>query len=137
VFLISSSKCRSELPLRVRILRLFPFHRWFSDKLFIRAATLSRRLFGFKGKADTKLFEDMLKTAPKGYFSRAADCVVNWESETFQSGMIHIHGTNDLVIPLSVVKPDYIIEGGSHNMMMTKSAEISQIIRSELQKISL
>jgi pimeloyl-ACP methyl ester carboxylesterase len=134
VFLISSSKCRAELPLRVRILKIFPFYLWFSDKAYVRAATLSRRMFGFKGKEDAKLFEEMLNTPPNGYFRRATDCVVRWSTDTFESGIVHIHGTNDLVIPISSVKPDYIIQGGSHNMMMTKAAEISMIIRNELQK---
>ena len=136
VFLISSSKCRSELPLKVRLLKMFPFYLLFSDQAYIRVATLSRRMFGFKGKEDTKLFRDMLNTAPKGYFKRATDCVVRWSAETFESGIVHIHGTNDLVIPISSVKPDYIIQGGSHNMMMSRAAEISVIIRNELQKLA-
>jgi pimeloyl-ACP methyl ester carboxylesterase len=135
VFLISSSKCRAELPLRVRLLKLFPVYLWFSDEVYVRMATLSRRMFGFKGKEDTKMFESMLRTAPEGYFKRAADCVVRWNKDSFESGIIHIHGTNDLVIPLSNVKPDYVIQGGSHNMMMTRSEEISRIIRNELDKL--
>ncbi len=135
VFVISSSKCRAELPLRVRLLKVLPFYLLFSDKAYVRAATFSRRIFGFNGKEDGKLFEDMLNTAPKGYFKRAADCVVRWNAKTFGKGIVHIHGSNDLILPISRVKPDYIIEGGSHNMLMKHADEISEIIRNELKNL--
>jgi pimeloyl-ACP methyl ester carboxylesterase len=136
VFLISSSKCRAELPPKIRFLKNFPFYRLLPDAAFIRMAALSRRIFGFRGKADASLFLDMLRSAPKGYFARAADCVVRWDAQAFAPGIIHIHGTHDRVLPLSIVKADYVIEGGSHNMMRTHAGEIGAIIRRELDSVN-
>jgi len=135
VFLISSSKCRAELPPKIRFMKIFPFYRLLPDVAFTRAATLSRRIFGFRGAEESRLFEDMLKSAPKGFYSRAVDCIVRWDAKVFRPGIVHIHGTHDKVLPLSFVKADYVIEGGSHNMLRTHSEEISGIIRKELEKI--
>jgi pimeloyl-ACP methyl ester carboxylesterase len=135
VFLISSSKCRSELPPKIRFLKAFPFYRLLPDAAFINAAALSRRIFGFKGKEDARLFVSMLRTAPKGYYSRAADCVVGWDAKSYHPEIIHIHGTEDKVLPLKRIKADYVIQGGSHNMLRTHSEEISAIIRKELSRM--
>jgi pimeloyl-ACP methyl ester carboxylesterase len=136
VIIISSSKSSVELPFTIRILHAIPFYRLFSDSAFIRLASLSRRIFGFRGKADAQLFLEMLKTAPKGFYSRAVDIVAGWKDKTTKHGIVHIHGTHDKVIPASVVKADYLIQGGSHNMLRTHSAEISVIIQKELKKIA-
>jgi pimeloyl-ACP methyl ester carboxylesterase len=132
IFLISSSKHRMELPPQIRYLRLFPFYRLLPDAFFIRFAVLSRRLFGFRGKADGRLFLDMLRTAPAGYYARAAECIVHWKASTYDQRIIHLHGTADRVLPIAYVKPDYVIAGGTHNMLMTHAEEISRIIREEL-----
>jgi hypothetical protein len=42
--------------------------------------------------------------------------------------MIHIHGTDDHTLPIKNVKADYIIEGGSHMMVLTRGEEINQLI---------
>jgi pimeloyl-ACP methyl ester carboxylesterase len=134
VFLIASSKHRGELPLKLRFLKAIPFYRIMHDRAYVFSATLSRRIFGYKGSADGKLFREMLHTAPQGYFRRAADCIVGWDARSSEPGIVHIHGTRDRVLPLRNIKADYIIQGGSHNLLHDHAAEISQIIQKELQK---
>jgi pimeloyl-ACP methyl ester carboxylesterase len=132
VFLIASSKHRGELPLKIRFLKAVPFYRLLHDRAYVFSATLSRRMFGYKGRADGKLFREMLGTAPEGYFRRAADCMVGWDAQSAEPGIIHIHGTRDRVLPLRNIKADYIIQGGSHNLLQDHAAEISMIILNEL-----
>ncbi len=135
VILISSSKCRSELPPKIRFLKAFPFYRLMPDSAFINAAVLSRRLFGFRRKESGNLFLEMLRTAPKNYYARAADSIVHWNAKTYDPGIVHIHGTADKILPLRMVRADYVIEGGSHNMIRTHAEEISAIVRMELGKL--
>ena len=134
VFLIASSKHRGELPLKLRFLKAIPFYRIMRDRAYVFSATLSRRIFGYKGRDDGRLFREMLHAAPEGYFSRAADCIVGWDADSFEPGIVHIHGTRDRVLPLRNIKADYIIQGGSHNLLHDHAAEISQIIQKELAK---
>ncbi len=137
VILISSCKSKKELPPKIRFLKAIPFYRLFPDAAFIKAAAFSRKIFGFHNKADAALFLDMLKTAPRNFYSRAIDCIVHWDAKDFKPGVVHIHGTRDRVLPLSFVKADYVIEGGSHNMLNTHHDEISRIIRKELEAVAM
>jgi pimeloyl-ACP methyl ester carboxylesterase len=136
-FVIASSKCRDELPPQLRLLKYFPFYRLLHDRAYVHGALLSRRLFGFKGRADGLLFRDMLYSAPEGYYSRAIDCIVSWDATSYPEGIIHIHGNRDKMIPIKWVKPDYVIDGGSHNLVYDHSDAISDIIRKELDKALL
>jgi pimeloyl-ACP methyl ester carboxylesterase len=133
VFIISSSKSRKELPHRIRWLRLLPFHRLLPDSSYVKAASLSRRIFGFVDDEDGELFLEMLRTAPKGFYPLAVDCIVRWKPKEEVSGIIHIHGTKDKLLPIRRVKPDYVIEGGTHNMVVTHSKQVSEIINKELK----
>ena len=42
--------------------------------------------------------------------------------------IIHIHGNKDHTIPIKNIQYDYIVEEGSHMMMITRATEINQII---------
>ena len=137
VFLVGSSKSRKELPFRFRFLKYFPVHRYLSDRAFIWSAVISRRVFGYRGRADKEHFHRMLASAPHGYYSRAADCIINWDAEVSASGIIHIHGTRDLVLPVSGVKADYVIQGGTHNLLRDHAPQVCEIILSELKKKGL
>jgi pimeloyl-ACP methyl ester carboxylesterase len=131
-FLISSSKCGEEVPKRYQVMRYLPLYYLIPAVLFIRIAFWMRKYFGIRSIRSGRLFRDMLSKAPIDYYKRAARCVICWKSETYNPQIIHIHGTRDRVIPLSCVKPTYIIKGGSHMMVMDKAREIGEIIRKEL-----
>jgi hypothetical protein len=75
----------------------------------------------------------MLNSAPEGYYRRATDCVVSWDAESYPEGIIHIHGNRDRMLPIDWVKADYVIDGGSHNLLYDHSDQISDIIKKELE----
>ena len=47
--------------------------------------------------------------------------------------MHHIHGDKDHTIPIKNIEYDYLIEGGSHMMMITRAREINEIIAQILE----
>ena len=54
--------------------------------------------------------------------------IINWDRTTYSDKIIHIHGDNDHTIPIKNVRYDYLMEEGSHMMMITRAGEINQII---------
>ena len=54
--------------------------------------------------------------------------IINWERTTFPDKIVHIHGDKDHTIPIKNVQYDYLMEEGSHMMMLTRAGEINQII---------
>ena len=126
--LVSSSKCRQELPLLMRILKYLPFHKIIAESQHRFIAKHSRVILGFD-KSYMDKFHEMIDSIKGLYFKRAINCIANWNSINCQRPDIaHLHGNNDMLIPLKNVKADYCINGGTHAMIVNKAKEISSRI---------
>ncbi len=132
-FLISSCKTKDELPLKLTIWKYIPLYKALSDKTYKQAAMLFKRLFGVITKEQSDRFREMQDCAPKDYFKGAIHCIMSWENKTIPPSVIHIHGTADGILPSKKVKANYLIENGSHFMIINKAEEINRIINEELK----
>ncbi len=70
----------------------------------------------------------MLKAKSKKFLKRTSIIILEWDRVTYRDDIVHIHGNNDHTIPIKNVDYDYLIEGGSHMMMLTKGDEMSELI---------
>lgn len=78
-------------------------------------------------------FKSMISAKNGKYMKRTIDLIIRWERTDNTSEICHIHGNNDHTVPLrNVVNPDYIVEGGSHMMTLTKGGDISLILKKVL-----
>ena len=59
---------------------------------------------------------------------RAVDMIINWDRTSYSNQIVHIHGDNDHTIPIKNIHYDYLVDEGSHLMMITRAGEINQII---------
>jgi hypothetical protein len=134
-FLISSSKVRSELPKSLRFLSILPGHQLLSDTIFLKGARIVKNKLGVTAEMEQD-FEEMLTPPPDGYFSKAVDMIVNWQNEEYPSNVFHIHGNADDVLPYKEdVMYNYIVQDGSHMMVVDRGEEISEVINMELEKL--
>jgi hypothetical protein len=88
---------------------------------------------GFDKKA-IQHFINMLKDSDEDFIRWAIQIVLDWNrSEIKSENLIHIHGTKDFIFPLKNIKNcDYIVNGGTHDMIMTSAAEINEILKKEI-----
>jgi pimeloyl-ACP methyl ester carboxylesterase len=130
--LVSGAKNRNELPFRVKLMRLLPFHKAFSNEAMVRIAVAGRRKFGVS-KGDGELFHRMMQGCPPHYFSRAAELIVKWNRiESPPGSLIHIHCMEDRIIPFRNIKDAIPIEKGGHFMIMNYPDDLSRLINSHL-----
>jgi pimeloyl-ACP methyl ester carboxylesterase len=132
VILISSAKSCLELPGRYNFQKKLPLNRAL-PKGMIRAG--ARVLQGFvepDRRYDRDTFADMLRKKDPLYLKRTVDMIVNWDRTSYNERIVHIHGNADHTIPVRNVHCDYLVEQGSHLMVLTRSSEISRIIGSIL-----
>jgi hypothetical protein len=54
--------------------------------------------------------------------------IINWERCEYSEQMYHIHGDTDHTIPVKNVHYDFLLEDGSHMMILTRAEEINKII---------
>jgi pimeloyl-ACP methyl ester carboxylesterase len=132
VIIISSAKCRKELPARYRFQKNIPIHKLVPKRLVKRGALILQPLVEPDRNKNKELFISMLKSKDAGYLKQTADMIINWDRKQYNSSIIHIHGTKDHTIPLKNAKPDYVIKNGSHMMTLTRGKEINELILSIL-----
>ena len=76
----------------------------------------------------------MLEDKDDIFLKRSIGMIINWDRITVGDNIIHIHGTNDHTIPIRNLECDFIIDNGSHMMILTRANELQKIIESILMK---
>lgn len=128
--IISSCKCRNEIPEAVQLLKDFPLQNYLGEKLLREITINSRHILGFS-ESYLPEFKAMVNSMQKDYFTNTINCVANWENAICKrKDIIHLHGDADLLLPLNNIKPDYIIKGGTHSMVVNNANQISIILNS-------
>ncbi|MCK5694193.1 MAG: alpha/beta hydrolase [Bacteroidales bacterium] len=126
--LISSAKTTHELPGRYTFQKHFRLNRIIPKRMTKGGARLLQGIVEPDRKHDKETFKDMLKAKDPLYLKRTVDMIINWDRTSYSDKIIHIHGDKDHTIPIKNVRYDYLMEEGSHMMMITRAGEINQII---------
>ncbi|MBS1635562.1 MAG: hypothetical protein JST26_06525 [Bacteroidetes bacterium] len=129
--LISSSKCRSELPRFLRFFSHVAIHRLIPESEHRRMARMGRWFLGFQ-KNYMHEFMSMIHKMPPNYFRNCIDCIVKWKSTDYNKNIVHIHGDADRLLLYKCVKANYTIKGGTHAMVINRAMEINHILEKEL-----
>ncbi|MGW8314434.1 MAG: alpha/beta fold hydrolase [Bacteroidales bacterium] len=127
--LISSAKTGEELPGRYTFLKQFPIDRVIPAGVIKASARVLQGIVEPDRKNDPETFKSMLKEKDPHYLKRTSEMIALWNRSAYPEGIVHIHGNKDHTIPVKNVKADYIVEGGSHMMMVTRAGEINAIIQ--------
>jgi pimeloyl-ACP methyl ester carboxylesterase len=134
IIIISSAKSRKELPQRYRFQRIIPLNKIVPKKWVKSGARLLQPIVEPDRKLHAEIFNSMLASKNPDYYKRTVDLILNWKRNAANEEIIHIHGSNDHTLPLRHVKADYVIEGGSHMMTLTRGEEINTLLQSILAK---
>lgn len=133
VILISSAKTCHEIPPYFRLLRIFRGHEWCSYRLLTwLGLQIGGWLFGATGKVERQLLKEIIHDTDETFFRWAWHRVASWRNTVVNDHTLHLHGNKDHMLPIRYVKPDYVIDGGTHLMVLSKSEEISAILQKAL-----
>ena len=134
VILISSAKSRKEFPFRYRFQKTIPLHKIMPGFLIKFGAKILQPIFEPDRKKDKATFKAMLSDKDPQFLNRTVGMIVEWDRISYSENLIHIHGDYDNTLPIRNIKADYIVQEGSHMMVLTKGALISEIINKVLLK---
>ena len=126
--IISSAKGSSELPGRYTFQQRIHLNRIIPKRMTKGGARVLQGIVEPDRKHDPETFKAMLKAKDPLYIKRTVDMIINWDRTTHSSQIIHIHGNKDHTIPIKNLQCDYLVEGGSHMMMITRAEEINQVL---------
>lgn len=134
IILISSAKCRNELPKRYKFQRRFPIYKILSGETIKKGAKIMQPIVEPDRNREKETFKSMLNDKDPDFLKRTIKMILEWERIDYRSDIIHIHGDNDSTIPIRNVRYDYLLKNGSHMIVLTRGAEISELINEILLK---
>ena len=126
--LISSAKCRDELPQMAKIPLASTLVDLLPDSFFAKPSRYFFQLIGTKNAAQRKLVSAMMRDTPGGFMKWQLKHIIEWKNKEYSPGVIHVHGTKDLLIPPDNVQASYLIKGGTHLMIYNRAEQVSKII---------
>ena len=135
LILISSAKTAREIPIKYKTARVLPLHHVMGEKLL---RNTSGKDFMYKDIMDPKnrqLYRQMLIENGAGFLKRQVDMIVRWKNREYDPGILHIHGTEDRVLPARRIENAVWIEGGTHKMVINHPDTLCDIIDNYLLRL--
>ncbi|MES2678597.1 MAG: alpha/beta hydrolase [Bacteroidota bacterium] len=132
--IISSAKCRSELPSRYRFQKNIPLYKLIPKRMIKLGARILQPIVEPDRKKYKAVFKSMLKQKDARFLKRTVAMIVQWEKINCSARIYHIHGTKDHTLPIRKTKPGFIVQKGSHMMTLTRAGEIGKLINEFLRK---
>lgn len=128
VLIISCVKSRNELPKRLTILQRTKVYKLFPSKIIMNIENFSMLAFGEFAKKRIDLYNQYLSVRNELYLTWSISKILNWKQLEPIENIIHIHGTEDHVFPISHIKNYIPVKNGTHAMILYKAKTISKLI---------
>lgn len=129
VILISSAKHRKELPFRYRFQKSIPIYKLVPKGLYKAGAKLLQPIVEPDRRHNKSTFVAMLGDKDPAFLKRTTAMIMEWDKTvSAQNNVVHIHGSNDSTIPARNVKFQFLVEGGSHMMVLTQAEVINNLV---------
>lgn len=129
VILIASAKNKNELPKWFLLAGRLNLNSLVPSSLLKTTNFITNWLFGATTSAEKLILKNIIKDTDPTFLKWAINQIVNWKNLSVPQNYIHIHGTNDRILPSKNLKIDYKIKNGGHFMTVNKAKEIEVIIK--------
>jgi len=131
--IISSVKTRNELPKGLKLAGNFGAYKIIPTRWASSIKDLARFAIGARSKKRLTLYRQYLSVHDKVYLDWAIKQMVCWERTETIKGVIHIHGTADVVFPVKNIKDAVLLEGGTHVMILNKGSRVSKLLENIIE----
>lgn len=128
VIIISSIKCRAEMPLRMHIAQKTYLHKLIPNITPAGIEKYEKYAFLDSIKKRIHLYKKYFSVDDKKYIPWAVHTIVNWQRTEPDTEIIHIHGTHDGVFPVQNIQNFTPISDGTHVMILNKAKKINSIL---------
>lgn len=130
--IISSIQSAAQFPFYYHWANRLKTTDWLPQRCYTRPNTFANYLFGTETTEDKKLLRHFMRTAHAGYIKWALQAIINWKKAGAPKNLVHIHGTNDRIIPLPK-GVQHTVKGGGHFMIYNRAATINKLLQEILQ----
>lgn len=127
IIIISSISCYNELPWYFRLAGKLRLHKVLSPTMY-KQMTLLNRFMGPGNQEMKQIVYDYVKKTDPQFIRWSLNQILHWSQSKRLSGLVHIHGSSDHLLPCRYTQADYIVQKGGHLMVMNKPREVNQIL---------
>ncbi len=120
LIIISSVKCRGELPRRMRYASSTGLVKFIPTSLLKHIDEFEKLAFGDFLKKRAQLYKKYLSIRDVNYVDWAIANMINWDCNEPIPGIVHIHGDQDVVFPYKYIKGCITVKGGTHIMVVNR-----------------
>ncbi|QNF33446.1 alpha/beta hydrolase [Adhaeribacter swui] len=132
--LISSIKTSNELPGYLRFLGQLGLHPYLPLHWVKKLPGLYNWIFGAKTPLEKKILHQIIQSTDLSFVKWAFTAIVNWQNQEQPANLIHVHGNQDKIFPLSYIK-NPVVYAGEHLIILGKADELSSFITREANRI--
>jgi len=135
VILIASISHHHHLPPYYRTAYRIGLHKFIGINMLKRAVHL-KRYFTSESAEDKQMIRQMARDMDPDFIKWAMKAIVEWKTDEQEIQVHHIHGTGDMILPITYTRAKYIIPKAGHLMIFNRAEEINRILFSLLDKNS-
>jgi pimeloyl-ACP methyl ester carboxylesterase len=131
LIIISSLSSYNELPWYFKLAGKVGLHKIISPVIY-KQATLLNRFMGVGDRQMKAIVYSYVNNIDPNFIRWSLNVIVNWSHKERLHNLVHIHGSNDHLLPCKYVKANYVVEKGGHLMVMNKADEVNRILKKVL-----
>ena len=131
LIIISSLSSYKELPWYFKLAGKLGLHKIISPS-FYKQATIMNRFMGAGNKEMKSIVYSYVNNIDPAFIRWSLNVIVHWSHAERLSDLVHIHGSNDHLLPCRYVKADYTVKNGGHLMVMNRADEVNTILQEVL-----
>lgn len=129
--LIASIPVSDHLPGYFRTVAVLRLHKIIPVRV-VKLMAKTKRFMTSEKSDDKKLLWKIIDDSDPVFIRWAMDAILKWKNTSIPSPLWHIHGTRDEVLPARFTKPTHIIAKAGHLLVLTKPAEVNQLLSEAL-----
>ena len=127
--IISSAKTRNEIPSYLKMLRYMPVYKILPRSSRKKFLNIQQYFLGAYSNLAKQYLLDAIEKADQKFYKWAVGAILTWQNQTVPLNIVHIHGTNDKLLPYKFVKADIPVNNAGHLMIIENASEISFLLR--------
>jgi pimeloyl-ACP methyl ester carboxylesterase len=131
LIIISSLSSYNELPWYFKLAGRVGLHKFLSPAIY-KQATILNRFMGAGDREMKAIVYSYVHNIDPQFIRWSLNVIVHWSHTERLQNLVHIHGSNDHLLPCKYVKANYIVEKGGHLMVMNKADEVNRILKKVL-----
>ena len=130
--IISSVSVRKELPLSYKLLGALRINKIVPKHFLNKVYPFTYWYFGLQNSSDQQLLKQIMLDTPTHFLKWATHEIIHWKNNNRPEKLFHIHGNGDRIFPPAGLKIDYTIPDAGHFMIHTHAAEVSKVLREQI-----